>query len=89
MGRAGDGPQQRPRIVDPTAYTLSGRAVDMYSYFWAGAITLAPVPIAMALSRLFPDLGLVRFGIDVAAFAALTIPAALAIAIVPLRPPRP
>jgi D-alanyl-lipoteichoic acid acyltransferase DltB (MBOAT superfamily) len=38
------------RIFDPTAYTLSGRAVDMYAYFWAGAITLG-MTIAFGVQR--------------------------------------
>jgi alginate O-acetyltransferase complex protein AlgI len=28
-------------LVDPTAYTLAGRAASMYAYFWAGVMTVA------------------------------------------------
>jgi D-alanyl-lipoteichoic acid acyltransferase DltB (MBOAT superfamily) len=38
------------RILDPRAYSLAGRSVDMYAYFWAGALTLG-MGIAFLVQR--------------------------------------
>ncbi len=49
---------------------------------WATFIALSPLLLGFGLAQLFPDLGFVRFGIDLAAFTAMGIPAAVFLAIV-------
>jgi len=49
---------------------------------WGVFIAFSPLPVALGLSLLFPEMDLIRFGIDVMAFTAISLPIAIAFSIV-------